>query len=280
MKRRVLGLIIVSILIVVTAGCGSNKSSGGNKISDKGNDAQVSIEDIDYSIDSAVFDGKRRVAFAYTNNSKYTIQSVEIKHKIKEDVTDEQMKDQFSTFLESDEDVDDMKEEAVLVAKYAKEVPAGETSSKNECTIGFTFVSSMEQYDCFEPDLATIVYVGDDGKLYTEYYDYAEGEYSQDEEGVDPSQWGTGEKAKFLPKPEDVIITDLDESDSYYTFTASNATLDSYKKYVEEVVKLGFTEGVSQTDTWYSADSKDGKYNIDVNYYDEEGELSVSLYDK
>lgn len=220
----------------------------------------VKIEDLDWLVEESLIDGEKFVSFGYTNNSPYTILDFEIRFELRDDLTAEDLApfDELKAEREwSDEDV----AEIFIKGTNHKCTFPGDTVSGYPCNINGTGtnVQAMAQYELMEPKMATICLIGDDGKGYVEYYDFESQLYGESSQGgVDLHQWSDSELAKLLPKAESVAVNvDRDDGKVFY-FTAYGSSIESFKAYVEEVKKMGFTEVDYEGPDTYRATNSDG----------------------
>jgi hypothetical protein len=77
--------------------------------------------------------------------------------------------------------------------------------------------------------------------------------------------WPDSEVADMLPVPDSDYGYISSSSDSCLTIYVGNVTIDDYADYVNECIKKGFDQDMSQTDDYYYADNKDG-YHVQVEY--------------
>ena len=77
--------------------------------------------------------------------------------------------------------------------------------------------AQQNQYDLMEPSVATIAYLGGDGKIYLEYYSFKSKTYTTSSKGgVKAYDWPTKALAKSLPKPDcPIVYTSLDEKAAF-----------------------------------------------------------------
>ena len=237
------------------------------------------IEDIDWHVGEEIVDGKRVVAFGYTNNTDYTICDVEIYFTEKSDITEEE-KTEFIEDLKVIFDVDETNEEEAEDFKKFKIKPVGmsaesetithtgESSEYERCTYysGIYYVKKIEHYDLVTPDIATIKYIDED-KIVKIYYDFVNDKYTFDSKTESAIYWTTKGMGDVIPKPKaEIINKDTFDSATHFSFEVPNWTIDEFNAYVEECRAAGYNLNVLEYDDYYSADNAEG-YNIYLNYY-------------
>lgn len=146
-----------------------------------GEDDSIKIDEVEWSVDEGIVDGERKVALSYTNNSSFTIMQFRIEFVQREDVTDEERAVFDEVYADSDWAPDVEASELYLVGDNQHFVESGQEADPAPCTLAYaTDAPTMEQYGLMEPSVASIVYLGGDGKVYCEYYDFLNDSYSLD----------------------------------------------------------------------------------------------------
>ena len=77
--------------------------------------------------------------------------------------------------------------------------------------------------------------------------------------------WPNSKVADLIPKPDSDYGNIYSSSDACLIIYIGNTTIDNYAEYVNECIKKGFDQDMSQTDEHYHADNKDG-YHVQVEY--------------
>lgn len=77
--------------------------------------------------------------------------------------------------------------------------------------------------------------------------------------------WPSSKVADLIPVPESDYGNVYSSSDTCLIIYIGNMTIDDYAEYVNECIKKGFDQKMSQTDEHYHADNKDG-YHVQVEY--------------
>lgn len=77
--------------------------------------------------------------------------------------------------------------------------------------------------------------------------------------------WPSSEVADLIPVPDSDYGNIYSSSDTCLIIYIGNMTIDDYAEYVNECIKKGFDQKMSQTDEHYHADNKDG-YHVQVEY--------------
>lgn len=289
MKKILTLLAVMALGLCVLGGCasGNNTTSNPSSTEFKPKKDEIKVEQIDWSVENAVMDSYRRIAFIYTNNSQFDIVSLDFEFSIKPDITPEilrqtceALKDNGWTEENLNELSDATQEEVSrlsLSAKWGQEVEPGSSSGKDPMTIGYAFINTIEQYELFEPSLMTIKYIAGDGKLYEETYDFKTKSYSLSDEVIDTKQWSDSELASQLPQPENLFVIEIDDSEKRFTFETAGTDEDKFEAYVSACKEAGFTKEVTESDRTFYATSSDGKYDLDLFYYPDEGSITAYL---
>lgn len=284
-----LGFILLFGALCLT-GCSSGASSSTNNPSSaefKPNKDEIKIDQIDWSVENAVMDGYRRIAFTYTNNSQFDIVDLDFKFSMKPDVTPEVLRQACEALKDNGwteenlNELSDATQEEVsrfsISAEWGQEVKSGASSGKDAMTMGFAFINAMEQYDLTEPNLLTIKYIAGDGKLYEETYDFKSKSYSLSDEVIDTKQWSDSELASQLPRPENLLVINIDDSEKRFTFETAGTDEDEFESYVSACKEAGFTKDVTNGSQYFYATSSDGKYDLDLFYYPDAGSITAYL---
>lgn len=259
MKKTLAALLSMTMVLGFTGCTGENNGGTVFDTAFSAKDA-IKIEDIDWNVTESVMDGERFLSFNYTNNSKYTILDVEMEFVQKSDVTKEQLS-VFNELKEEREWTDEEVSDIYILGYNRKCAEPGETVSDSPCCINgtYTLVESIEQYEIMEPDMATIAFIGKDGKGYAVYYDFKTQTYGESSQGgQDLQEWSDSEISKLLPKAEaPAINVSSDDEDRFY-FYAYGVSREAFEKYVEAVKANGFTEVGFESSTSYRATNADG----------------------
>lgn len=272
-RIKIFGIVAVILsLAMCLVGCGSNekinKPDGSDTVQEK-----LNIEDIAWSVNEGIVDGDRYVLLNYTNNTKYTIASFGITFKEKSGVTEEEKSKFYSDiqkkFEASDEDMEDLKEQAISMhAETERIVNPGESVSNVNCYYygGSFYLKDINHYNLVEPDIATIKYIDTD-KIFTVYYDYGSKKYSAEAETEIAYQWSQTDLGSKIPKPDVKVVESGRDDEVIFMFDAYGLSLEQFNAYVEECKGLGYTVEPGSFEGFYSADNSEG-YNIYL-YYDE-----------
>jgi len=312
MKKKMMTVVLAGVMTLSTMACGANtetakednpstvqstetveeantsttqetgteteEKSDSNSTDDTPKGEDLKIEDIDWSMEETILDGERVIAFNYTNNTQYTIASIEIKFTQKEGTTAEQLK-VFDEMKEkhdwSDEDISDM----YLTGGSSRVVDPGETVSDPSCfTKQGYYIESMEQYELMEPDMASIAYIGNDDKAYAKYYDFKTQKYSDSSEGgIDIHEWSDSEISNLLPKCEARIVKVSTDEEDYLCIYAYGVSKDEFNAYAEACKEKGFVD--EEYDTLYTADCNEYELQIYYNKRDEEMSITIEKED-
>lgn len=234
----------------------------------------IRIEDLVWNVEEGISDGERYVLFDYTNNTPYTIASLEITFKEKPDITEEEKIAFYAEIQEqlqaSDEDIEELKEVPISMHTETMRVAEpGESVTNVNCYYygGSFYLKDINHYHLVEPDIATIRYVDGD-EIYTVYFDYSSGKYSAESETEIAYQWSKAELGNKIPKPDVKVVESSIDTEETFMFDAYGMSLEQFNAYVAECKDLGYTVDPGEHEGFYSADNAEG-YNIYL-YYDED----------
>lgn len=234
----------------------------------------IKIEEIDWKVEDAVIEGNRRVAFSYTNNSSYDIVEVELQFTQRPDATEEELS-LLDHYIEDSNTA--TLEDLTLKGYRTCLVAPGETSNPYPCTILAHYVPDIAEYNLMEPSIMTITFLGGDGYLYWEYYDFVNQSYNlgnqSGEKAVDEA--GSSPLAKELPSFEaPVLKIQLDDED-IYAFLAYGVSQESFEDYVNELQNKGFSQVDFSNNIQFKAYNEEG-HEVNVNYNGYSDELYTS----
>lgn len=280
-----LGAIALSVCLTA---CGGAPSGGSDGVSTgqtqaangaiPGEDDSIKIDEIEWSVGENVISGNRMLSLSYTNNSPFTILEFDIEFTQREDVTDEQRSVFDEIYADPDWAPDETPEELYITSYNYHYVPAGQKADPIPCSIQGITSPTMDQYDLMEPSIARIKYVGGDGKVYTEFYDFLNDSYSLEEGYTEDviTEWPDNELAKLIPEIEAPTVLKAYESDGYYSIEAFGLELDSFDAYVSTCKDAGFNVIDYESETTYRAQNEDG-YEIDVSYNEYSDSVHISI---
>lgn len=290
MRRTFIG-ITACMLGLILGGCSATPNQTGSAVSPAqeqsaqkqanssvGKKDTIKVKDIDWNVGNSLVDGERVLAFSYTNNSDFDIVSLQIDFQQKNDTTDEQRKDLFPNQLENEFMQDNEPSEYHTQALCERIVKAGESSPELRCTISpGSYYANSKQQEIMEPSVMSIAYLGGDGKLYLEYYDFLNEKYSlpteSSHDAVNQPEHKIGKK---IPKIEAPVVLVTSDYDDLVSITAVGLTREDYDTYVDSCKKVGFSTVVNSFDDQIELTDKDG-YSIKVSFSDESQAVGVRI---
>jgi len=242
----------------------------------------LKIEEIDWTVEEGIIDGKRQAVFGYTNNSQFTIAEIEISFSEKPDVTDEEREaiwTELQTRFElNEDDMADLRANEISMRVESMRVAEPGATISNEDGYyagGYAYVRKIEHFDLVEPDIASIRYLDND-MIYTVYYDFHTDKYTMDNKVVDAFIWSTYDIGDKVPKPDSKIVDTTWDEDDCFMFEAYGVTLDQFNEYVEECQAMGYDVDKDSFDDYFSADNSEG-YSIDIYYHEDDWSMDVDL---
>ena len=282
--RRIATTFVAAALVATLAACGGGTGQGESSAAGTqtpnspqelvgavpGEDDSIKIDEIDWAVEETVIDGDRKLAMSYANNSSFTILELRIEFNQREDVTGEDLAAFDEAYADPDWSPSVEATELYIVGDNQHFVEPGEEAGPIACSLAYAFTGpTLEQYELMEPNVAGIVYLGRDGKLYCEYYDFLNDSYSQSSSsGVDAVEWSESDISELVPEIDAPVVNVGSDDEDRFVFNAYGLTLDDFAPYVEKCKELGFTEDPSEEEDWYTATNEDG-YEIWLNYYAE-----------
>lgn len=204
----------------------------------------LDIEDIDWSISNVVIWDEPTLSFDYTNNSPYTILDVEMKFKLKEGITEEQLEPYNTEYLTME----------YILGYNRKLAKPGDTVKFSPCCVNgtYTFVENNDQFDLTEPDNVMIAYVNSNNKIQAIYYDYASGITSDYGEKGDVFEWSDNELASYIKKPDAEVVQIKYDNETDFAIVIHGGNLELASSYAEQFINDGFEGRYYQVRTEYS----------------------------
>ena len=270
MRKILLSIISVALVLSLTA-CSHTNSGDGTSPTNQTNQASIQIDDIAWTVDEGILEGDRYILMDYTNNTPYTIASLEITFTEKESITeDDKTKfydDLKTTYDMSDDDIERLKEEKIgMHAESEIVTEPGESVTNAYCYYyqGSYYLKNSDHFNLVEPDIATIRYLNN-GEILTAYYDFHSQKYSNEPETEVADQWPTSDLATHFPKPETKIISLSIENDNSFSVYVYGISLEQFNTYVETCKTQGFTSDPGEFEGFYSAENAEG-YSVYLSY--------------
>lgn len=281
MKRHLAAGAIGLACIIALAGC-STTAGQGPVSAGQGNAAQtesavladnaITIDQIDWTVQEEIIDGSREVGFSYINNSDYPIVSVSIEFTQRADVTDEQRAVFDGMYAEDSDYIPPVEADELYVsAENEHYVAPGEEADPWVCALSYSVTDlTMEQYELMEPNMALIRYIGDDGNIYHEYYDFINDAYELDEddteETITSDTWPTSDLAQLMPQMEAAAITIESDEEESFEVRAYGVTEDDFEEYIQQCKDAGFDTVEDESGMSSTLRNADG-YVVDITYY-------------
>lgn len=284
MNKKSVKIFLLIIMVLCVSAC---VKKGEQAFSKKLKTSNLSIKDFEWETKQTRINGTECYAMTLTNKSKYDIIAVQIDYKVKENVTEEELK-VYDSFIKKNEnwvgtwiEENSTTRDITLVGRRNILIKKGESVNKVVLAIGIDDYKSYdvpneEQFNLMEPKMLQIGVVGEDNKLYIAYYDYVNKTWTLDELTKDLNVWPKNDLANKLLEPDcEYYIVTSDEDTYDVDFTAYGSTKDSFKEYVKSVKETGFTEDALQHSDYYSAKDKEGN-RITIDYDSENLILEVN----
>lgn len=180
LRRAIITFAMMLAITIMFVGCSSESNTSTKEKGEKkvvSNDA-INVNDIDYDVDTRVIKGRKCLSFNYTNNSKYTINKVQLKLIQKDDADLKKTKEIFSDYISFADFSDERIKEFYIMAVNELHTEAGKRAENGKCLIENDWWSQrMKQYKYLRPAEMTIEYVDNDNNTQTITYDYDTKEY-------------------------------------------------------------------------------------------------------
>lgn len=181
MKTRIKGLLILCTVLCmgfILSACGGVSNTENATAKKTVLNESIDIKDIDYDVDTGVIKGRKCLSFNYTNNSKYTINKVQLKLIQKDDADLKKTKEIFSDYISFADFSDERLKEFYIMAINDSPTDAGQRAENGKCLINNSWWSQqIKQYKYLRPYEMTIEYVDSDKNTKTITYDYDTKEY-------------------------------------------------------------------------------------------------------
>lgn len=273
--KMLLTVCLTLTMFVLLTGCNEQSTNPNNPESFSAKDA-IKIEEIDWSVVPSVMDGERYFSLNYTNNSKYTILGLEIKFTLKEDITEDELSI-FDKLKKENEWTDEDMEDLYIQGVNQRVADPKETVKDSPCAInGYENIENVEQFEIMEPDMATIVFIANDGKGYMIYYDFKSQTYGESSNGGKELQNWPSVMLEVLPKVETVAVDVSSDDEDYMYVQTFGITKDYFNEYKNELKKQGFTTIDYEWENSYSASNEDG-YSVSISYTAINEKMTITL---
>ncbi len=285
MKRLLIAILALITVFAFTA-CGSDNMTDKDNGAPKENQTEeadtasrpdFNFSNIEWEVKNALVDGDRRAVFCYTNNSEFDIVELDLRMKMKEDVTEDEIASH-EQLKEKSEAMDHELKYLTIDVITNKYVKPGETAENLSIGLDGTveIFTGYEAYDLFEPDSMTIYYVANN-TIYSATYDYVNEETIYNSTAKQAFTWSDSELAKKLPKPDSPVVTvDWDDED-HFSASIFASDHDAFVKYAEACKAAGFDADIDdELDWWWTAKDKDG-CELSLQFMEEDGYISLGL---
>ena len=246
-KYLAFGLLLALLVSLVSCSTLKAKLSG----------ADISIKEIDWEVDETIVAGQRLIAFKLSNNSDYTITDFHLTFKEKKGLNEKRREEYFQTLASNlgywkEDDISALKAKGISMSVTTERVLEAGKSISNVSLIHFGgAVTSLNQYDCVEPDIATIKYIKGN-QIHTLYYDYLSNKYVKDENSEPAKYWTSSKLSEKIPMPNaPVVQKNGTDSDSLFEFKVRGVTHTEFCDYVNECQSAGFTNVTQNSETSY-----------------------------
>ncbi len=169
MKRIGCLLFIAIFMMISLAGCGSTAPK---------------MEDFKVSVEEQIQEGKHTVLFWFENNSDFPITFLQVRYKVKEGITKEDIAAKFDyTYgLGEDYTIDRVFMDGIVGGENKSvEVKPKETSPKTELhRNNVMYVRDIAEFENMTPDVMTIKYLDKNNQEHTLYYNYKTKAYNEE----------------------------------------------------------------------------------------------------
>ena len=239
----------------------------------------IKIEDLDWSVDESLVNGDRKLALSYTNNSPFTIIRFRVEYVQREDVTDEERSAFDEAYANPDWLPTEEADKLYISGDNHHFVEPGQTADAVSCSLAYAFTApTVDQLALMEPSIATIQYVGGDGNIYVEHYDFINDDYELNDSATEAvaSAWPDAELAQMVPGLEAPVLVVAQDEEDWFECRGYGVGEDAFSSYVDECREFGFDTVDYDGDTWFVASNKDG-YEVDVTYYGDSDSLDVEV---
>lgn len=278
--RKTIALLGTAALVLALSACsGGTATDGGSRDAQTATSASaempddaIKMEEIDWTVGEQIVDGERRVGFSYINGSGYALVGLEIDFVQSEDVTDEQRSVFADMYAEGSGYVPPVDaSELYVTADNQHFAEPGDEVEPWACELSYSLTDlTMEQFALMEPSMAHIRFIGEDGDIHTEHYDFVNDTYQLDtgqvEESITSESWPESELAQMMPQMESAAIVVQNDDASSFEVRVYGASADDLSAYAGRCKEAGFDEVVSEIGQNSSLRNAEG-YSLEISYY-------------
>lgn len=279
MKKKSVFLVITVVMtaVFILSGCGGSGSSGSTKTSHTAITPKINVDDIDWKVESGIYQGEHMPLLSFTNNTNCDIVSLEIDYVTDSDVSDDDLKSN-AAIRNKAKDMEHDISETTVEASAEKYVPEGESAEGFPVNFDGTIEYLTDNFAMkfFKPDKMSVGYISGK-KLYMAYYDFNDKKTSYDSKSINVGSWSDSSLAKTVEEPDSDIFVVSEDSEDSFNASVYDYSSDDFKSYADACREKGYTKNVSDYDDWFSAENKDGK-SLDLTY-DSNGKcMTISVY--
>lgn len=238
--------------------------------------------ELNLSLNNFVFTGNDKVytetyksfELDFTNNSNYHIFESEIKFKVKSDIS-EKDEEKFKEILE--DNPDDKPQDIGIELNFYNLLKKGETATDimfylkvKDKMIFEDFYK--EHFDLMELTMLHLTLISEDNRIYNAKYNFNTSKWQLEELKYKNKEWPKEGIAQKIAIPNhDFVIVYPNSNSRKITVKIVGITNEDYKKYVDEIKKLGFTIDSESRESYrsgeYTAKNKDND-EIEIIYSD------------
>ncbi|MBW3088229.1 hypothetical protein KIH77_05725 [Bifidobacterium sp. 82T24] len=274
--------IVACLTIASTAMLGGCGSGSGNAGGDSAKSTTAAVKKIDlskikYSVESTPIDGMRQLAMSYTNDTGFTVVSVELAYRQKSDATEEQRTAAFAE-LRRNLDMDDegyaLVKDQPLKCTSDLLLESGKTAENRGCSVG-GWKAIGDFLPIMEPDVMTVLYFKSADKIGHATYDMVNKKTTIGSEVKDAVNWKDDALTKTLPKPKSRLILNKYANADDVSYGVYGISQDQFKQYIESCREKGFTEE-SSDDTSAYLNGESGS-RLSLTYNADEQSMGIQL---
>ena len=291
--KKIISFIVCMCIIILLCACGTSNPEKTTRNTSKEeattspgsiSKSELNIEDFNWTVEEAKFEGTDYYAFSLVNNSKYNLLGVQIDYSLKEDVSDEELS-VFDDFMNEHKDYiedDATSTDIFLRGARMKYIASGDTADSIPVVIGinnltWTDIPTTEQFNLMEPKELCLGLIENDETLHLAYYNFIDKNWRFDSETISINKWPSSEIANLIPKPDGHIFTvNTYENINSMDVTVYGVNTDEFSDYITQL-KESFTSNEYESEDYFSADDESGN-SVSVTYDKYSSSYSISLH--
>lgn len=264
MKKISFSFLVLVFTLLLTS-CGNKNSIYFSKDGKALTKEDLSIEDFKITANKSKCDDDECMVVNFTNKSKYYIIEFDIRYKVKDSVTNEELIKEYSEFIANNKSYkidSDPKKLSLLnndVLGKEKLVTKNETFRNIKLNKAYLGRYSQKEYvkekefNLMEPERMILKLIGEDAKLYTVHYSFKDKKFSLFASKYIPlvNSWSNEEFIKNITLPKEKFHTVIEDSKSRFRIHSYEVTKASKDEYIRKLKNSGVVFKNTYTKEYY-----------------------------